>query len=310
MGAGIQREDLARAEETIRDFTDAELAVSEAQRRLEGSKRLVLERVAELRVLAAAVHDPNLVGVLRHVYWQQRGISAKSLAEAAGLSLQEMLAVIGPCPSGVPCSACGIDLLRTSRSWAPSRYGPPLCKLCETRQREVNSRERHVKELQARFIGGAPVQATAQEWQAAATIVLAYPPLSQGSEPGSEEDRKEGIWLSWENARKVRDQLISAASTENVPFDIPAASARMLIESAFKMAGWDTARTRDLLDPITAETAHALLTRLNRSLQAVVAAAQQRVTQIYPDTYEPNDQEIRSLWNDGPTWWDHLHQRT
>ncbi|MEU9405163.1 hypothetical protein AB0E08_05550 [Streptomyces sp. NPDC048281] len=302
----FQQGDLAQVESAVRNFTDAEVAVAEAQRRLEFAKQGVIEQVAHLSGNAVAVHDPALVGVLRHLYWQQRGISSKALADAAGLTINEMLAVIGPSPSGIPCSVCSTPLLRTSRSWTPGRYGPPVCPECEAQKREASSRQRRVKELRARFIGSAPVDASVGDWRAAATLVLAFPPLSQKVEPGSEADHKEGVWLGWENARKIRDQLVGAALSDDDQFQVPAAHAQLLIDTAFRMAGWDTARTRDLLDPITTESAHGLLTRLNVTLKAVVDAATQRVRSVYPDTYEPGEDDIQSLWGERPTWWAYL----
>ncbi len=164
-----------------------------------------------------------------------------------------------------------------------------------------------MKELRARYIGAAPVSAPAGDWRAAATLVLAYPPLSQEVEPGSEEDRKEGVWIGWENARRIRDQLVSTAVSDDDLFQVPAAYARLLIDTAFRMAGWDTARTRDLLDPITSESAHGLLTRLNHTLKTVVDAALQRVSAIYPDSYEMGESDTRSMSSEQPIWWAYLH---
>ncbi|MET8683653.1 hypothetical protein ABZV77_05500 [Streptomyces sp. NPDC004732] len=285
---GSRPDQLAQVENSIRDFTDAEVAASESQRRLDLAKQAVLDEVARLRDEAESDRDPSLIAVLRHVYWQQRGISSRALAEAARMHVNEMLVAIGPAPSGIACATCGTGLLRTSRSWKPSRRhaGPPLCPDCEAQKREANSRESAGYWLRVRFINEAAVSAPARDWHAATALVLAYPPLSLRVQPGSAHDLQDGIWLAWENARTIRDRLIAAVAAGDDLFECPAKETQLLVETALRMAGWDTARTRDLLDPITSESAHGLLTRLNICRKTAVEAARQRAAQLFPDASE------------------------
>ncbi|MGW6604239.1 hypothetical protein [Streptomyces sp. NPDC055036] len=79
---------LARVEMSIRDFTDAEVAAAEGRQRLEIAHQMRLERVRHLREEVEAIHHPTLIGVLRHLYWQQPGVSSKVLAEAGGLTIR------------------------------------------------------------------------------------------------------------------------------------------------------------------------------------------------------------------------------
>lgn len=294
-------ESLDQLQEALRDFTDDEMAVTQAQQRVVRSRQAVLDSVASLRSATDAQHDPALVGVMRHIYWQQRGITVASLADAAGLTIHDLLKAIGPSPSGIPCAFCGVDLARTSRSWVPSQ--PPRCADCKTAEDQTRYRTYRIERLRGRFIGSTPVGAPAWRWRAAACLVLAYPPLTQGVQRGSESDRKEGVWLDWENARTVHDRLVHSATAWEDEVPIPVAYAHLLVQAALRVAGWDTARTRDLLDPITDESAHGLLTGLMHAVKSVVAAAKVRALTVYPDDCEPSDDEIDATWEPGPTWY-------
>lgn len=87
---------LGDIERSVRDFTGAEAVFAEAEQRRDHTRQSVLEQVERLRDEVDAVHAPELIGVLRHLYWQQPGIHGRPLAEAAGLHLHEMLAAIRP----------------------------------------------------------------------------------------------------------------------------------------------------------------------------------------------------------------------
>ncbi|MFE3902098.1 hypothetical protein ACFXPY_17655 [Streptomyces sp. NPDC059153] len=104
--------------------------LAEAEQRRGRTRQTVLEQVERLQAEVDAAHSPELIGVLRHLYWQQPGIHGRPLAEAADVHLNDMLAAIGPSPPGIFCAGCGTELLRASRSWKPpARYGPPLMRV-------------------------------------------------------------------------------------------------------------------------------------------------------------------------------------
>ncbi|MFH7599278.1 hypothetical protein WDV06_29895 [Streptomyces racemochromogenes] len=288
---------LGAIERSVRDFTGAEAALAEAEQRREHTRQAVLEQVKRLHAEVDAVHAPELVGVLRHLYWQQPGIHGRPLAEAAGLHLNDMLAAIGPAPSGILCAHCGTELLRTSRSWKPSaRYGPPLCPDCLSLERDARSRTWRVESLRSRIVAETRVQARAMDWRAAAELVLAFPPLSQKVGRGSAADQKEGVWRGWENARVIRNRLIATAADGDDIVGVAVGEAQLLVETAFRVADWDAARTRDIVDPITHEPALALLTRLQREVRATAQAARESADAAYPEGYELSEDEESEAW--------------
>ncbi|MEW2373400.1 hypothetical protein AB0940_29110 [Streptomyces sp. NPDC006656] len=289
---------LGDIERSVRDFTEAEAALAEAEQRRDHTRQAVLEQVERLHAEVDAVHAPELIGVLRHLYWQQPGVHGRPLAEAAGLHIHDMLAAIGPAPSGIRCADCGTELLRTSRSWKPpARYGPPLCPDCMSRERDARSRQWRVESLRARIVAEALVQARAMDWRAAAELVLAFPPLSQGVARGSTADQQDGIWRGWENARVIRNRLITAASDGDDTVGVAVEEAQLLVETALRVADWDTARTRDIVDPITHEPALALLTRLKRKVRTTAQAARERADAAYPEGYELSEDEESEAWH-------------
>lgn len=288
---------LGDIEQSVRDFTGAEAVLAEAEQRRDRTRQAVLEQVERLHAEVDAVHAPELIGVLRHLYWQQPGIHGRPLAEAAGLQLHDMLGAIGPAPSGIFCADCGTELLRTSRSWKPpARYGPPLCPHCLSLERDARSRKWRVESLRSRIVAEARVQARAMDWRAAAELVLAFPPLSQRVSRGSATDQQEGVWRGWENARVIRNRLIASAAASDDTVGVAVDEAQLLVETALRVADWDTARTRDIVDPITHEPALALLTRLNREVRATAQAARERADAAYPDGYEPTEDEESAAW--------------
>ncbi|MFG3517615.1 hypothetical protein [Streptomyces bobili] len=287
---------LGNIEQSVRDFTGAEAVLAEAEQRRDHTRQTVLQQVERLHAEVDAIHSPELIGVLRHLYWQQPGIHGRPLAEAAGLTLNDMLAVIGPAPSGILCADCDTELLRTSRSWKPpTRYGPPLCPHCLSLERDARSRKWRVEDLRSRIVSEAQVQARAMDWRAAAELVLAFPPLSQKVSRGSTADQQEGVWRGWENARVIRNRLIATAVSDDT-VGVAVDEAQLLVDTALRVADWDTARTRDILDPITHEPALALLTRLNREVRATAQAARKRADAAYPKGYEPTEDEEYEAW--------------
>ncbi|MER5747090.1 hypothetical protein ABT097_27950 [Streptomyces sp. NPDC002225] len=288
---------LGDIERSVRDFTGAEAALAEAEQRRDHTRQAVLEQVERLHAEVDAVHAPELIGVLRHLYWQQPGIHGRPLAEAAGLNLHDMLAAIGPAPSGILCADCGTELLRTSRSWKPpARYGPPLCPDCISQERDAQWRQYGVERLRTRIVAEALVQARAMDWRAAAELVLAFPPLSQGVGRGTAADQQDGVWRGWENARVIRNSLIAAAADGDDTVGVAVEEAQLLVETALQVADWDTARTRDIVDPITHEPALALLTRLKREVRATAQAARERADAAYPEGYELSEVEESEAW--------------
>ncbi|MEU7641788.1 MULTISPECIES: hypothetical protein [unclassified Streptomyces] len=228
------------------------------------------------------------------MYWQQPGIHGRPLAEAAGLTLNDMLAVIDPAPPGIFCMDCGTELLRTSRSWQPRQA---LCPDCVTLARQASSRQFRVECLRASIVSGAAVQAPARDWRAASELVPAYPPLSQDVMRGSEADHQEGAWRGWENARVVRNRLIGAAATDDDVVGVAVGQAELLVSSALRIAVCDTARTRDIVDPITHEPALVLLTRLSRDVRDTAQAARERADAAYPEDYEPSEDDLNEPWS-------------
>ncbi|MEU2072304.1 hypothetical protein [Streptomyces anulatus] len=208
-----------------------------------------------------------------------------------------MLAAIGPAPSGILCADCGTELLRTSRSWKPpARYGPPLCPDGLSLERDARSRTWRVASLRSRIVAQAGVQARAMDWRAAAELVLAFPPLSQGVCRGSTADQQEGVWRGWENARVIRNRLIASAAAGGDNVRVTVDEAQLLVDTALRVADWDTARTRDIVNPITHEPALALLTRLRREVRATAEAARERADAAYPEGYELSEDEESEAW--------------
>ncbi|CUM36717.1 hypothetical protein BN2537_2399 [Streptomyces venezuelae] len=284
-------------ERSVRNLTAAETAVAEAELRIKHARSEVFEHIARLRAAVDAVHAPELVAALRHLYWQQPGVHGRPLAQAAGLELHDMLKAIGPTPSGIFCADCGAELLRTSRSWQPqSRFSAPRCRDCQDQKQDGVTRRNYGARLRSRFVDESPVQAPARDWRAASEMVLAFPPLSQNVERGSYEDHQMGVWRGWENARVVRGQLIRAAAGNDETVSIALAHAKQLVTAALRVADWDTARTREIVEPITGEPALALLTRLNVNVRNAEQAATRRAADAYPPDYEPSQAEVEEFW--------------
>ncbi|MGW8065884.1 hypothetical protein ACVV2G_27340 [Streptomyces ziwulingensis] len=158
-------------------------------------------------------------------------------------------------------------------------------------ERDARSQKWRVAALRSRIVAEAQVQARAMDWRAAAELVLAFPPLSQKVSRGSTADQQEGVWRGWENARVIRNRLIAAAAAGDDTVGVAVDEAQLLVETALRVADWDTAHTRDIVDPIIHEPALALLTRLNREVRATAQAARKRADAAYPDGYELTEDE-------------------
>ncbi|MFB7453475.1 hypothetical protein [Streptomyces sp. NPDC056194] len=67
----------------------------------------------------------------------------------------------------------------------------------------------------------------------------------------------------------IRNRLIAAAADGDDTVGVAVDEAQPLVDTALRVADWDTARPRDIVDPITHEPALALLTRLKREVRAL-----------------------------------------
>jgi hypothetical protein len=68
----------------------------------------VLAHARRLRNAAPSPDDPDVVTVLRHVYWQHPTMPSRELSAASGFpSPSEMTAAIASVPSGIMCDGCG-----------------------------------------------------------------------------------------------------------------------------------------------------------------------------------------------------------
>ncbi len=303
MTDGPPQEHLTRTEAAIRTLTDAEASLIAATEHRDHACQAVLSEVAALREATEAHHDPHLISLLRHLYWRYRIIHAKDLAEAAGFTLNDMLAAIGPTPSGIHCTGCDTELLRTSRSWKPTgsytSKGDPLCPDCETSKRNDRNRGYDLQRLRDRFISEAPVEGAANDWRAAVELVLAYPPLGRGIPRGSEADHREGVWRSYDNALAIRAQMIRHNLTGSAMVQVVAGRALLLVDTARGMLDWDPARTRDVLSLLTDDPADAVLARLNSRTRAAIKDAAARMAARYPDGYQPRPDEVPA-WDAEP----------
>ncbi|MFE7404106.1 hypothetical protein [Streptomyces sp. NPDC057557] len=89
----------------------------------------------------------------------------------------------------------------------------------------------------------------------------------------------------------IRNRLIAAATVGDDTVGFAVEDALLLVDTALRVADWDTARTRDIIDPITRESALALLTRLNREVRDTAQTARKRADTAYPEGYKPTESE-------------------
>ncbi|MDI6413116.1 hypothetical protein QLX52_30370 [Streptomyces albus] len=94
----------------------------------------------------------------------------------------------------------------------------------------------------------------------------------------------------------IRNRLITTAAGGDDTVGVTVDKAQLLVVTALRVADWDTARTRDIVDPITHEPALALLTRLKREVCATAQAARERADAAYPEGYELSEDEESEAW--------------
>jgi hypothetical protein len=107
---------------------------------------------------------------------------------------------------------------------------------------------------------------------------------------------RDGIWLGWENGRRVQQALLRTGATGDTPVPLSALAAGQLMHTAAHVVGWDASRTVEIVGAYTAESAHVLISRLQRLVKEVEAGAEERARQAYPDDYVPTAEERCSLW--------------
>jgi hypothetical protein len=249
----------------VRALTDAVAARIAAAGIHEQACRNVLDLVRQARARADSSHDPQLLAVVRYLYWQHPTLSARDLCTAAGfVSAGSMTATIGSVPSGMSCLSCGLELRRTSRSWKPPRPDQ-LCPEC-SKQRNNERRRRWEAEEQRRLrVDIALVLCPAMDWQVAVTLVLAYPPITIGWDQKSAE--REGLWLGYHIAQSVQQRLAAASWAADVA--VESGEGQILIRVAEEVTGWDVERALRLTAPLTADPPTLVLTRLRRAVDQV-----------------------------------------
>jgi len=295
MAQEVSPDDLDAIQAVIADFTGAEAQLDAAKRHFDGAGKQVLAQVSDLRAKLDTPYAPALLGVLRHLYWQQPGINAHAISTAAGFDYhQQMLNVLGSSPSGIPCAGCDKDLRRTSRSWQPP-YNK-LCPDCDEQRERARNRSRDVDSLRFRLTSRAQLTAPARDWLAVTALIVAYPPLTTEIVPGSENPSDISVWTGWEHGRRIQQELQQAGVLGDDPFTLKAADAARLIRTASSVVAWDPSRTVRIFGAFTAESAHVLLPRLRRLVDEAEAAAGAQAQRTYPHDYQPSEEELRQLW--------------
>jgi hypothetical protein len=294
MAQEISPDDLDAIQAVIADFTRAEAQLEEAKGHFDSAGKQVLGQVADLRAKLDTPYAPALIGVLRHLYWQQPGINAHAISAAAGFDYhQQMLNVLGSSPSGIACAGCGKDLRRTSRSWQPP-YNK-LCHECDHQHEQARNRSRDIEGLRCRLTREAQLTAPARDWLAVTALIIAYPPLTTGTVPGSEDPSDISVWTGWEHGRRIQQELQRAGVLGDAPFTLKTVDAARLIRTASSVVAWDSSRTVEIFGAFTAESAHVLLMRLRRLVDEAEATAGARAQNTYPDDYEPSEEDLRQL---------------
>lgn len=293
----------SETQRAVNALNDAQVQITVGQQRVEAAHAAIIDTILTLRAQAESSYDVSLVALLRHLYWHQPSIAARSLSKAAGFdSHQAMLNVIGSCPSGVPCAGCGKDLPKTSRSWkAPWNKH---CSDCVPAKNEEEIRVRTVMDLRAHVIGRTRVYMPCRDWRAAAALVVAYPPLGLGVQRGSDDDERNGFWLAWENAHAMQEDLLSKGYEVNASVGFRVRSARKLVRAAQEAAGWDIGRTVSLTSEFTDEPAHTLLARLHRQIEEAVATARGKAGHLFPDGHEPTLDDRAWMSTENHSWWE------
>ena len=243
--------------------------------------------------------DPRRVALARHLYWNEPDIPTKDLARSLGFPHHShMLEAIGPIRSGVPCTQCGADIPRTSRTWKANtlREGGAVCRPCNENQAALCSHRSHVEHMRRTHAERAAVAAPSWQWRVATAIVRAYPPTSTGIEPGSEHDWHTGTWNEYDSALYVERMLpddTNPAASVAIRGDV----ARLLVDAAQNSATWDSARACELTATITDEAPTSVLSRLAEKVDATKRDQQQAAMRLYPDDYEMTRDDHESWWS-------------
>lgn len=262
--------------DSIRTLTAAVNQRAAADALHEEASDAILDAVRRMTASAPTPRDPDLLAVLRHLYWQQPSLSSSRLAIAAGYpSAGELTRVIGSVPSGIACDGCQRDMPRTSRSWMPPQRwanGLQLCKHCEKERSDARQRQWAVDRKRREFVDAAPVAAWAADWLVATTLVLAYPPVGTGMSPETAD--YVGLWRAYDLAQERHTEFVRMAADQEAT--VPVSLARALVSAAEEVTGWDVERNLTLIEPITDETPTVVLTRIRRRIDI---AAQQRAAE-------------------------------
>jgi len=266
----------------LRALTSATGEVAAAQARQAATVEQVLDQVRRLR------GEPGLMAALRHVYWQHPAVPSKPLAAAAQFrSPGDMVAALGPVPSGITCEGCGAELLRTSRSWtAPDRQhcgGLVLCRECRSRRSEALDRKWALDAVRRGHVQDAPVAARGRDWLVPVSLVLAYPPVAVDWNPETVE--REGLWYGYDIAQQVQEVLAGFDHEDLVGVSV--GQATRLLTVAQEVAAWDTARALDLVQGFTGEVPAAVLARLGKAVEVVRAQRKREAAEVYPDDWVP-----------------------
>lgn len=94
----------------------------------------------------------------------------------------------------------------------------------------------------------------------------------------------------------IRDRLARVGAHDSEQVGVPAGEARLLVSTALTVADWDSARTRDIVDPITHEAAQHVLSRMNRAIQDIVHVAREKAAIVYPKDYKASTAELNELF--------------
>lgn len=261
----------------------------------EESSGEVLTALQHARLEADSASSPELVGLARHLYWRHPGVPALKIARAMGFGIADLLAAIGPTPSGLHCADCGTELMRTSRSWTPAQWTGVdgyLCPECRQAREEHRQRQNSVYWMRRRLVSETPVETFTADWLFAAALVLSYPPVTRNVERGSEADYREGVWGDWENAESVKKLLEGAAGSETHSA-LPLKQAEPLVRSAQGAAEWDSLHALSLAERNRLPSAQIALARLEKVVKAAKAEAEARAAARYPEGYVPTREEIR-----------------
>jgi hypothetical protein len=274
----------------IAALNDANQAEAAAIAKRNTAANEIISIVARIRQDHDSPRDPAYLAVLRHLYWQHPAVSSTELASVSGFrSPQEMTAAIGPVPSGLSCSRCQSQIMRTSRSWKVpnserwARNRPLLCPGCERDDRKDRSTKWRIDDLRRKHVEQAEVKAPREAWAVAVALVLEYPPIAVGRPDQHGPDQ---FWHVYELSQKLARRL---AESPDVDVVVAAADATSIVKEAHRLVGWDLTRTWNAVTPITSESPTAVLGRLDGQIREVRERRSAEALDLYPDDYEPAD---------------------